>query len=81
MKGCQTVPKKAYLLSFKTEITPAASVGETCEGDCSLSVGLCEPQPLEEVPLGVAGLEELGEVTTDGGYQDCVEVEPSWGRD
>ena len=49
---------KLYLLSFKAEIMPAASAGETCDGDCGL----------EEVLPGVPGREEL----TEGGYHDCV---------
>lgn len=57
-----------YLLSFKAEIMPAASAGETCDGDCGLSESLCELEWLEEVLPGVAGREEL----TDGGYHDCV---------
>lgn len=49
---------------------PAASAGDTCDGDCGLSVGLCELKLPEEVLPGVPGREELGELTTDGGYQD-----------
>jgi hypothetical protein len=66
------------LLSFRTAIIPAASAGETCDGDCGRSVGLCELKLLEEVLPGVPGREELGELSTEGGYQDCGE--PSCGR-
>lgn len=59
-----------YLLSFNAEIMPAASAGETCDGDCGLSESLCELEWLEEVLPGVPGREEL----TDGGYHDCVET-------
>lgn len=51
------------LLSFKEAIVPAASAGGICEE------GLGEPD--EEA--GVAGLEELDEFITDGGYHDCDE--------
>lgn len=48
---------------------PAASEGGTWEE------GLCGNE--EEDPDGVAGLDELGELTTDGGYHDCDCEEPS----
>ena len=67
-----------YLLSFRTAVIPAASAGETCDGDCGLSEVLCELKLLEEALLGVPGRDEFGELTTDGGYQDCEE--PSCGR-
>lgn len=70
---------KLYLLSFKTEMMPAASVGETCDGDCGLSENLCELEWLEEVLPGVPGREELGVLTTDDGYHDC-EVTSCGGR-
>jgi len=47
----------------------AASAGE---GESGRSVGLCKLWELEELLVGVAGREEEGEVTTDGGYQDCA---------
>lgn len=53
---------------------PAASAGETCDGDWGRSEGLCRLKLLEVLLLGVEGREELGEVTTDGGYQDCPEI-------
>lgn len=49
------------LLSFKAAITPAASAG-----------GIWE-EGLGEEEVGVAGLEELDELITDGGYHDCEE--------
>lgn len=55
-------------MSFKEAITPAASVGETGEGDCALELKLEE----EEALLGVRGREDAGEVT-EGGYQDCCD--------
>ena len=75
--GSLKVPS-TYLLSFRTAIIPAASAGETCDGDCGLSEVLCELKLLEEALLGVPGRDEFGELTTDGGYQDCEE--PSCGR-
>ena len=67
-----------YLLFFRTAVIPAASAGETCDGDCGLSEVLCELKLLEEALLGVPGRDEFGELITDGGYQDCEE--PSCGR-
>ncbi|RDX61519.1 hypothetical protein CR513_60246, partial [Mucuna pruriens] len=61
--------RTSNLLSFKTEITPAASEGGTCEE------GLCDNE--EEDAVGVTGLDELGELSTDGGYHDCDWDEPS----
>lgn len=52
------------LLSFKEAIVPAASAGGTCKDG-----GLGEA----EEEAGVAGLEELDELITDGGYHDCCE--------
>lgn len=56
---------------------PAASAGETCDGDPGRSAGLVGLKLPEELRLEVEGREEFG-VTTDGGYQDCGE--PSCGR-
>ena len=57
---------------------PAASAGETGEGECGRSAGLCKLKLLEALLLGVVGREELEEPTTEGGYQECEE--PSCGR-
>lgn len=63
-----------YLLSFNRTMMPAASAGETCDGDCGRSEGLCILKLLEALLLGVEGREALGELTTDGGYHDCPEI-------
>ena len=57
---------------------PAASDGETCAEDCDRSAGLWILKLPEELTLGVPGREELGELTTDGGPHEPVEI--SWGR-
>ena len=61
--------KNTNLLSFKTAITAAASEGGTWDE------GLCDNE--EEDAVGVTGLDEVGELTTDGGYHDCDCEEPS----
>lgn len=53
---------------------PAASAGETRDGDWGLSAGLCRLKLLEEVLLGVAGREDVGELITDGGYHEFVGI-------
>lgn len=58
-------------------MTPAASAGETDDGECDHSAGLCELKLLEALLLGVAGREELVEPTTEGGYHE--HEEPSCG--
>jgi len=59
-----------HLLSFKRVIKAAASAGE---GESGRSAGLWKLWEVEELVLvGVAGREEDGEPTTDGGYQDCA---------
>lgn len=68
----RTKARDLNFLSFKAAITPAASAGGTCDGGCNLG----EEKLPEEVAEGVAGLDEPGELTTDGGYHDCDE-EPS----
>ena len=60
-----------HLLSFKRAMIPAASAGETSEGECGLSAGLlCKLKLLEALLLGVVGWEELGELTREEGYQE-----------
>lgn len=49
---------------------PAASAGETCEGDCGRSEGLCRLK----LPPVVEECEEFRELTTEGGYHDEAEV-------
>ena len=53
---------------------PAASAGEACNKDCGRSPGLCMKLLELLLLLGVAGREELGELTTDGGYHESVEI-------
>lgn len=55
--------ESSNLLSFKTAITPAASEGGTWDEV------LCKQE--EDDAVGVTGLDELGELITDGGYHDC----------
>lgn len=63
-----------YLLSFNRTLMPAASVGETWGSVWGLSAGLCRLKLLEEVLLGVPGREDVGELTTDGGYHEFVGI-------
>lgn len=49
---------------------PAASEGETCEGECGLSEGLCKLKLLDALVPGVEGREEFVELTPGGGYQE-----------
>ena len=60
----------SHLLSFKRAMIPAASAGETGEGECCRSAGLCKLKLLEALLLGVVGWEELGELTREEGYQE-----------
>ena len=53
---------------------PAASEGETWDGDCGRSAGLCRLKLVEELLLGVSGREELGELCKDGGYHEFVGI-------
>lgn len=46
----------------------AASAGETWDKE----LGLCALKPLEEFELEVAGREELGELTTEGEYNEAL---------
>lgn len=51
---------------------PAASAGETRDTELGLFVGLCALKLLEELELGVAGWEELGELATEGEYLEAL---------
>lgn len=48
---------------------PAASVGETFDKELGRSVGLAKL-----LEPGVVGREELGELITDGGYHESVDI-------
>lgn len=56
-------------MSFKYTIIPAASAGETLDRSPTLWLKL-----LELLLLGVAGWDELGELTTVGGYHEFVAI-------
>lgn len=60
--------RATYLLSFKRNIMPAASEGETW------APGLCTLKLLEELLLGVVGWVEPGELSEDEGYHELVGI-------
>lgn len=57
----------------------APSAGETWDTELGLFVGLCALKLTEEFELGVAGREELDELTTEGEYREPLLA--SWGLD
>lgn len=60
-------------MSFKEAMMPAASAGETCDKECGRSAALAPKLP-DELAVGVAGWEEPGELPTDGGYHESVDI-------
>lgn len=66
--NCFPISTNIYLLAFKAAMMPEASAGETWDTELGLFVGLCTLKLPDELELGVAGREELGELTTDGEY-------------
>ena len=63
---------EANLLSLSVEIISAASEGETCKPESGLSDGFCGLKLLDKLLPVSESREELGESTTEEGYDDCA---------